>query len=60
MEKSILRKTVNIYYKLLFVFRVEEAYKRIQNPACIIVDASPSSQEVLQQVQHLIRNKCHL
>uniref|UniRef100_A0A8C2HGV4 Uncharacterized protein n=1 Tax=Cyprinus carpio TaxID=7962 RepID=A0A8C2HGV4_CYPCA len=55
-----MRKTISIYYKLLFVFRVEEAYKRIQNPACIIVDASPSPQEVLQQVQHLIRNKCHL
>uniref|UniRef100_A0A8C1J5J8 Uncharacterized protein n=1 Tax=Cyprinus carpio TaxID=7962 RepID=A0A8C1J5J8_CYPCA len=39
---------------------VEEAYKRIQNPACIIVDASPSPQEVLQQVQHLFRNKCHM
>ncbi|XP_016424355.1 UMP-CMP kinase 2, mitochondrial-like [Sinocyclocheilus rhinocerous] len=44
----------------LFRLKVEEAYKRIQNPACIIVDASPSPQEVLQQVQHLIRNKCHL
>lgn len=44
----------------LFRLKVEEAYKRIQNPPCIIVDASPSPQEVLQQVQHLIRNKCHL
>ncbi|XP_059376641.1 UMP-CMP kinase 2, mitochondrial [Carassius carassius] len=44
----------------LFRLKVEEAYKRIQNPASIIVDASPSPQEVLQQVQHLIRNKCHL
>ncbi|KAK2878480.1 hypothetical protein Q8A67_019271 [Cirrhinus molitorella] len=44
----------------LFRLKVEEAYKRIQNPACIIVDASPSPQEVLQQVQHLIRNKYHL
>ncbi|XP_039523813.1 UMP-CMP kinase 2, mitochondrial [Pimephales promelas] len=44
----------------LFRLKVEEAYKRIQNPACIIVDASPSPQEVLQQVLHLIRNKCHL
>ncbi|XP_043118879.1 UMP-CMP kinase 2, mitochondrial [Puntigrus tetrazona] len=44
----------------LFRLKVEEAYKRIQNPACIIVDASPSPREVLQQVQHLIRDKCHL
>ncbi|KAK9960166.1 hypothetical protein ABG768_010241 [Culter alburnus] len=47
---------INQFFRL----KVEEAYKRIQNPACIIVDASPSPQEVLQQVQHLIRNKCHL
>ncbi|XP_699055.5 UMP-CMP kinase 2, mitochondrial [Danio rerio] len=44
----------------LFRLKVEEAYKRIQNPSCITVDASPSPQEVLKQVHHLIRNKCHL
>ncbi|XP_016298252.1 UMP-CMP kinase 2, mitochondrial-like [Sinocyclocheilus anshuiensis] len=44
----------------LFRLKVEEAYKRIQNPACIIVDASPSPQKVLQQVLHLIRNKMSL
>lgn len=44
----------------LFRLKVEEAYKRIQNPSCIIVDASPSPQQVLQQVQQLIRNKCQL
>ncbi|ROL51860.1 UMP-CMP kinase 2, mitochondrial [Anabarilius grahami] len=36
---------INQFFRL----KVEEAYKRIQNPACIIVDASPSPQEVLQQ-----------
>ncbi|TRY86235.1 hypothetical protein DNTS_026407 [Danionella cerebrum] len=44
----------------IFRLKVEEAYKRIQNPRCMIVDASPSPQQVLQQVQRLIRNKCHL
>ncbi|KAA0711319.1 UMP-CMP kinase 2, mitochondrial [Triplophysa tibetana] len=44
----------------LFRLKVEEAYKRIQNPSCISVDASPSPQEVLQQVLRLIRNKCQL
>ncbi|KAF7704310.1 UMP-CMP kinase 2, mitochondrial [Silurus meridionalis] len=44
----------------LFRCKVEEAYKRIQNPACIIVDASPSPDHVLQEVLCLIKNKCNL
>ncbi|KAL7873361.1 hypothetical protein AOLI_G00124320 [Acnodon oligacanthus] len=44
----------------LFRQKVDEAYKRIQNPACVVVDASPSPDQVLQQVLRLIRNKCHL
>uniref|UniRef100_A0A8B9RN80 Cytidine monophosphate (UMP-CMP) kinase 2, mitochondrial n=1 Tax=Astyanax mexicanus TaxID=7994 RepID=A0A8B9RN80_ASTMX len=44
----------------LFRQKVDEAYKRIQNPACVTVDASPSPDQVLQQVLSLIRNKCHL
>ncbi|XP_044022910.1 UMP-CMP kinase 2, mitochondrial isoform X2 [Siniperca chuatsi] len=44
----------------LFRLRVEEAYRRIIGPACVIVDASPSADQVLQQVQLLIRGKCHL
>ncbi|XP_072545741.1 UMP-CMP kinase 2, mitochondrial [Salminus brasiliensis] len=44
----------------LFRQKVDEAYKRIQNPACVAVDASPSPDQVLQQVLGLIRNKCHL
>lgn len=44
----------------LFACRVEEAYRRIADPACVIVDASPTPDKVLQQVLLLIKNKCHL
>lgn len=44
----------------LFRLKVEEAYRRISGPACVTVDASPSADQVLQQVQLLIRGKCHL
>lgn len=44
----------------LFRLKVEEAYRRINGPACVTVDASPSADQVLQQVQLLIRGKCHL
>lgn len=44
----------------LFRLRVEEAYRRISGPACVTVDAGPSADQVLQQVQLLIRGKCHL
>ncbi|KAG7224204.1 hypothetical protein INR49_019939 [Caranx melampygus] len=44
----------------LFRLRVEEAYGRISGPACVTVDASPSADQVLQQVLLLIRGKCHL
>ncbi|KAI3367680.1 hypothetical protein L3Q82_026519 [Scortum barcoo] len=44
----------------LFRCRVEEAYRRISGPACVTVDASPSADQVLQQVRLLIRGKCHL
>lgn len=44
----------------LFAHRVEEAYRRIEDPACVIVDASPTPDKVLQQVLLLIKTKCHL
>ncbi|XP_041711423.1 UMP-CMP kinase 2, mitochondrial [Coregonus clupeaformis] len=44
----------------LFRQKVEEAYQRIEGPACVTVDASPSPDQVLQQVLLLIREKCHL
>ncbi|KAM3871094.1 UMP-CMP kinase 2, mitochondrial [Diretmus argenteus] len=44
----------------LFRLRVEEAYQRIIGPDCVTVDASPSADQVLEQVLLLIRDKCHL
>ncbi|XP_054470584.1 UMP-CMP kinase 2, mitochondrial [Anoplopoma fimbria] len=44
----------------LFRLKVEKAYQRISGPACVAVDASPSADQVLQQVLLLIRGKCHL
>ncbi|XP_068608417.1 UMP-CMP kinase 2, mitochondrial [Brachionichthys hirsutus] len=44
----------------IFRLKVEEAYRRISGPPCIVVDASPSADQVLQQVQLVIRAKCHL
>lgn len=44
----------------LFRLKVEKAYQRIRGPTCFTVDASPSADQVLQQVLLLIRGKCHL
>ncbi|XP_029821642.1 UMP-CMP kinase 2, mitochondrial [Manacus vitellinus] len=38
----------------LFRQRVEESYRRMVNPACQVVDASPSKEEVLKTVLQLI------
>ncbi|CAN8204814.1 unnamed protein product [Coccothraustes coccothraustes] len=42
----------------LFRQRVEESYRRMVNPACQEVDASPSKEEVLKTVLQLIRKHC--
>ncbi|XP_031703815.1 UMP-CMP kinase 2, mitochondrial [Anarrhichthys ocellatus] len=44
----------------LFRLKVETAYQRISGPPFVTVDASPSADQVLQQVLLLIRGKCHL
>uniref|UniRef100_A0A8D2NUK1 Uncharacterized protein n=1 Tax=Zosterops lateralis melanops TaxID=1220523 RepID=A0A8D2NUK1_ZOSLA len=41
-----------------FAFRVEESYRRMVNPACQEVDASPSKEEVLKTVLQLIKKHC--
>lgn len=52
---------LNAYFAVyVYLSRVEEAYRRISGPACVTVDASPSADQVLRQVQLLIRGKCHL
>uniref|UniRef100_A0A8B9M8P7 Uncharacterized protein n=1 Tax=Accipiter nisus TaxID=211598 RepID=A0A8B9M8P7_9AVES len=45
---------------VLFLNRVEESYRRMVNPACQVVDASPSKEEVLQTVLQLIKKHCAL
>uniref|UniRef100_A0A8C3DLP8 UMP-CMP kinase 2, mitochondrial n=1 Tax=Corvus moneduloides TaxID=1196302 RepID=A0A8C3DLP8_CORMO len=42
----------------LFRQRVEESYRRMVNPACQEVDASPSKEEVLKTVLQLIKKHC--
>ncbi|NWR10734.1 CMPK2 kinase, partial [Paradoxornis webbianus] len=42
----------------LFRQRVEESYRRMVNPACKEVDASPSKEEVLKTVLQLIKKHC--
>ncbi|XP_006626242.3 UMP-CMP kinase 2, mitochondrial [Lepisosteus oculatus] len=44
----------------LFRQKVEEAFKRIEDPACAVIDAGPAREEVLKEVLLLINNKCHL
>ncbi|KAF1443018.1 UMP-CMP kinase 2, mitochondrial, partial [Spheniscus demersus] len=44
----------------LFRQRVEESYRRMVNPACQEVDASPSKEEVLKTVLQLIKKHCAL
>ncbi|KAM6123242.1 UMP-CMP kinase 2, mitochondrial [Pterocles gutturalis] len=44
----------------LFRQRVEESYRRMVNPACREVDASPSREEVLKTVLQLIKTHCAL
>ncbi|XP_002721181.3 UMP-CMP kinase 2, mitochondrial isoform X1 [Oryctolagus cuniculus] len=40
----------------VFRQKVEECYRRMENPGCHVVDASPSREMVLQTVLSLIRN----
>ncbi|XP_064364563.1 UMP-CMP kinase 2, mitochondrial [Dromaius novaehollandiae] len=44
----------------LFRQKVEESYRRMVNPACQEVDASPSKEEVLKTVLQLIKKHCAL
>ncbi|NXW64310.1 CMPK2 kinase, partial [Eurystomus gularis] len=44
----------------LFRQRVEESYRRMVNPACQEVNASPSKEEVLETVLQMIKKHCAL
>ncbi|XP_042188708.1 UMP-CMP kinase 2, mitochondrial [Callorhinchus milii] len=43
----------------LFRQRVEETYKRMENPACVLVDASASKEEVFKNAHLLIKRYCN-
>ncbi|XP_035250396.1 UMP-CMP kinase 2, mitochondrial [Anguilla anguilla] len=58
VEKT--REEAELEANHLFRTKVEQAYKRVEDPACVVVDASPPPDQVLQQVLLLIRDKCHL
>nr|XP_033795203.1 UMP-CMP kinase 2, mitochondrial [Geotrypetes seraphini] len=38
--------------------KVEELYKRMENPRCVAVDASPPREAVIENVLHLIKDHC--
>ncbi|KAJ8398198.1 hypothetical protein AAFF_G00430420 [Aldrovandia affinis] len=54
------REEAELEANQLFRTKVEQAYKRAEDPACVVVDASPPPDQVLQQVLLLIKDKCHL
>ncbi|XP_060643980.2 UMP-CMP kinase 2, mitochondrial [Anolis sagrei] len=58
MEKT--REEAELEENRSFRQRVEEAYRRMENPACQPVDASPSREEVVKAVLRLIKTQCDL
>ncbi|KAM3930825.1 UMP-CMP kinase 2, mitochondrial [Leptodactylus fuscus] len=44
----------------VFRQKVEEVYKRMENPACVIIDASPSMEKVLQEALAIIQRHCSI
>lgn len=55
--KSCVKSVPTLF--LLPVPRVEVSYQRMEKPACLVVDASPSREKVLQAVLSLIQDNCH-
>nr|XP_009940365.1 PREDICTED: UMP-CMP kinase 2, mitochondrial [Opisthocomus hoazin] len=58
LEKT--KEEAELEANCLFRQRVEESYRRMVNPACQEVDASPSKEEVLKTVLQLIKKHCAL
>ncbi|XP_044274558.1 UMP-CMP kinase 2, mitochondrial isoform X1 [Varanus komodoensis] len=54
------REEAELETNSVFRQKVEECYRRMENPACQPVDASPSREEVLKTALHLIKKHCHL
>ncbi|XP_073529073.1 UMP-CMP kinase 2, mitochondrial [Phyllobates terribilis] len=44
----------------MFRQKVEEVYKRMENPGCVIIDASPSMETVLQEALSAIKKQCDI
>jgi thymidylate kinase len=44
-------------YCFIFHFRLIRAYKNMENPDCIIIDASKSREEVCENVIQELRNR---
>ncbi|XP_004644662.2 UMP-CMP kinase 2, mitochondrial [Octodon degus] len=57
LEKT--REEAELEANSIFRQKVEMSYRRMENPACHVVDASPSREEVLQTVVRLIQSTCH-
>lgn len=44
----------------MFRQKVEEVYKRMENPGCVIIDASPSMEMVFQEALSVIKKHCNI
>ncbi|XP_040848708.1 UMP-CMP kinase 2, mitochondrial [Ochotona curzoniae] len=56
VEKT--QEEVQLEVNSIFRQKVEESYRRMENPACHVVDASPSQDKVLHTVLSLIHHSC--
>lgn len=57
MERT--REETELEANSIFRQKVEMSYQRMENPGCLLVDASPSREEVLQMVLSIIQNNCN-
>ncbi|XP_049640485.1 LOW QUALITY PROTEIN: UMP-CMP kinase 2, mitochondrial [Suncus etruscus] len=56
MEKT--KEEAELETNSIFRQKVEISYRRMENPACHVVDASPAREKVLQNVLNIIQNNC--
>ncbi|XP_055983496.1 UMP-CMP kinase 2, mitochondrial [Sorex fumeus] len=56
MEKT--REETELETNSVFRQKVELSYRRMENPDCHVVDASPAKEKVLQTVLSIIQNNC--
>uniref|UniRef100_A0A8C5T474 Thymidylate kinase-like domain-containing protein n=1 Tax=Laticauda laticaudata TaxID=8630 RepID=A0A8C5T474_LATLA len=57
IEKT--REEVDLEVNDVFRQKVEESYRRMENPTCHILDANPPKEGVVKAALHLIKNHCH-